>query len=57
MVELIVDFVKQPCSCVLGSPSLVGHARCILGQALLKVCRLLSTALRNRNVILNSVKF
>ena len=25
MVELIVDFVKQPCSCVLQSPSLVRH--------------------------------
>ena len=25
MVELIVDFVKQPYSCVLQSPSLVGH--------------------------------
>jgi len=48
MVELIVDFVKQPCSCVLESPSLVGHARCILGHALVKVCRLLSSSFRSQ---------
>ena len=48
MVELIVDFVKQPCSCVLVSPSLAGRARCVLGHALVKVCRLLSTSFRSQ---------